>query len=721
MSIARRFAAVFAGFIASLILMAACGGIAMFAVNEAHDRVHDRLAPLDQRHGRMLQLMSAAQSSLRGFEVTGDSEFLDPFTDNRAAYRDTVEEALDRIGSDESLRRGLVEEADAAGRWYADWGDVVLATLEDGDPGALDRPFGQELFDGMVEQHARTSAMVQARIDDALERARFITVFGAVLMIGYIAAIMAVGIGLAFRLRREVVRPMVALRDTLHRLEHQDLGARAPVAGPAELRKLGEAVNQLAELAEQKAAEDQARHETNSMIRSMSSSIREHLDTATLLSVTVDAVGPALGGDHAIVIRVSTELRPAEIIGEWRRHDGIAERLGTDLATPDDLTALVTQAFLSGQVLAVDDVHADDRLGPGVVEYLSGLDVGSLMLAPIAIGDDVTGVLSVSVFDQPRPWTRSQQSIASTVARELANALRLADLFEREQAMVQQLRALDQAKTDFISSVSHELRTPLTSILGYTELLVDGDVGELQDQQRSMMVVVDRNARRLLLLIDDLLTMSRIEANRLTITPSPVPIGALLEAVADTMRPLADAGGQRLTVDVVDGAGTMWADERAIERVLLNLVSNAVKFTPAGGSITLSGGSVAEGVRLAVADTGMGIPLDEQDQLFTRFFRSSTSRAQAVQGTGLGLAIVRHIVEAHLGSVDVMSEPGRGTTLSFVLPPPPPPSPPSEVSAVEPPPPTIDPGNPQPPRLGSSTGPTDVGAEEEQNQPCHES
>ena len=117
-------------------------------------------------------------------------------------------------------------------------------------------------------------------------------------------------------------------------------------------------------------------------------------------------IGPALGGDHAIVIRVSTDRQAGEIVGEWRRHEGIESLVGTTLPTPDEMTELVTATFLSGEVLAIDDVANDSRLHPIVVEHLSGLGVRSLMLAPIGVGDEISGVLSVSNFDVPRPWCR---------------------------------------------------------------------------------------------------------------------------------------------------------------------------------------------------------------------------------------------------------------------------------------------------------------------------
>ena len=564
------------------------------------------------------------------------------------------------------------DERVAALRWFDDWGEPQRESVASGiDSTTVDRGPGVALFGTMIDAHNRAALLIAERINDARDRARLVGVVSAILMIGYVAAVAAASIVVIGRFRRGVVRPLVDLRDTLNRLEAQDLTARASVTGPTEVRQLAEAVNQLAQITEQTTAEQQARFESNRLIRETASSIREHLDSSTLLSVTVEMIGPALGGDHAIVIRVSTDRQPGEILGEWRRHEGVRPLVGTTLSTPDEFTEMVTATFLSGEVLAIDDVANDGRLHPIVVEFLSGLGVTSLMLAAIGIGDEITGVLVVSNFDAPRPWTAFQKSMAGAVGRELARGLRLADLYERERDMVRQLRELDDAKADFLSATSHELRTPLTSILGYTELLVEGDAGQLDDRQRSMMEVIDRNARRLLLLIDDLLTMSRIDAGRLTITPTNVRIGTLLDGVSDAMRPLAGAAGLSLIIPPVDPDATMWADERAIERALLNLASNAIKFTPSGGSVTLRAEPDDGGVHVTVSDTGVGIPLNEQDQLFTRFFRSSESRARAVQGTGLGLAIVRHIVEAHGGTVGVTSEPGRGTDFWFTLPPPP--------------------------------------------------
>jgi PAS domain S-box-containing protein len=237
---------------------------------------------------------------------------------------------------------------------------------------------------------------------------------------------------------------------------------------------------------------------------------------------------------------------------------------------------------------------------------------------------------------------------------------------ERERQVVASLRELDAVKSEFVSTVSHELRTPLSSIAGFTELLID-DLADDEESRRSMLEAVERNAQRLLALVDDLLTVSRIEADRLDLERVPVDVASVVRSAADTVEPLVR--GKNLEFVVVDdGPAVAVGDGRHLERVVLNLLSNAIKATPDGGEITLAVAGTDGTVTVTVADTGIGIPSDELGGLFTRFRRTSNSQREAIQGTGLGLTIVRSIVEAHGGTVDVASEEGAGTTFTVRLP-----------------------------------------------------
>jgi PAS domain S-box-containing protein len=243
-------------------------------------------------------------------------------------------------------------------------------------------------------------------------------------------------------------------------------------------------------------------------------------------------------------------------------------------------------------------------------------------------------------------------------------------------------RATERMKDQFVSLISHELRTPLTSILGYLELVLDDpDLGE---ESRAHLGTVERNAQRLLRLVGDLLFTAQVDAGRFSLQPADVDLADVVRAAEETVRVTAAATGVEVLVDVPDVGLVVHGDAVRLGQACDNLVSNAVKFTPAGGRVTLalrSAWRTADGAvvdapqddavpvaRLAVSDTGIGIPAGEQGQLFARFFRASTARRHAVPGVGLGLAITRAIAAAHDGTLEVASVEGRGTTFTLTLP-----------------------------------------------------
>ncbi len=247
---------------------------------------------------------------------------------------------------------------------------------------------------------------------------------------------------------------------------------------------------------------------------------------------------------------------------------------------------------------------------------------------------------------------------------ELAQETALA----RERQAVEHLHELDRSRQELVASVSHELRTPLTSITGYLALLVDDDVGTLNEDQQRFVTVVQRNADRLLTLIEEILTFSKVESSDFRLDVTPVDLATVLVSVRAAMLPAASAHDVSFSCAVDDTSVVVDGDAAQLERVVLNLAGNAIKFTAAGGKVVLAAHRRGDVVELSVSDTGVGIPLAEQSRLFIPFYRASGARQQEVQGTGLGLAIVHTIVERHGGSVTVSSDEGVGTTVRVMLP-----------------------------------------------------
>jgi two-component system phosphate regulon sensor histidine kinase PhoR len=257
------------------------------------------------------------------------------------------------------------------------------------------------------------------------------------------------------------------------------------------------------------------------------------------------------------------------------------------------------------------------------------------------------------------------QAVDVTERRRVENALTAA--LENERISTDRLRELNRQKDDFVSSVSHELRTPVTSILGYAEELADEELSKLA---HDYVTVIARNARRLAALVEDLLVISRVASSAPVIRPTPVDLGALLTDAIDEVAPLARTRGVTLEWQAPTEPLHLSSEPEYVTRIVINLLSNGIKFTPDGGRVVLTAEPQPDHdrIELRVADSGRGIPPEELDKVFERFYRSSSSGADAVPGTGLGLPIVRTLAEQLGGRVWLTSDGEHGTTAIAQLP-----------------------------------------------------
>ncbi|MGH2366620.1 MAG: ATP-binding protein [Chloroflexota bacterium] len=297
-----------------------------------------------------------------------------------------------------------------------------------------------------------------------------------------------------------------------------------------------------------------------------------------------------------------------------------------------------------------------------------------------AIGVPVPGapnrpgaVLAVPILGSSRPLgvailTREAQAPYGELEVEAANLFAHQAAAALERAY--QAEAIDRMKSEFVSLVSHELRTPLTSIVGYVDLLLEPDAEPLSEEQREFLEVARNNAARLTGLIEDLLDLSRIEAGRIELRLTDLDVAEEATQIAASLHRQIAAKGQTLTVNLPERPPRVKADRARLQQVLVNLLSNAHKYTPDGGAICLDVAATLEGqaVRIAVRDTGIGMSEADLAHLFERFYRARNDATLRERGTGLGLSITKSLVELMGGRMGVQSAPGKGSTFSFTLP-----------------------------------------------------
>ncbi len=282
------------------------------------------------------------------------------------------------------------------------------------------------------------------------------------------------------------------------------------------------------------------------------------------------------------------------------------------------------------------------------------------MLVPIQCEDRTVGLLDLR-RDNDASFHSDRVQFAGQLAGHAAMAIENARLYE-------QVQQANQAKTEFVSLVAHELRTPMTSIRGYAEMLLKGMFGELTPQQRQFIQIIGSNVRRMQIQVSDLQDVSRIETGNLKLEIRPTNLqDALAEALQSTQGQV-EARSQELTVKVPEGLSLVQADPARLTQILINLLSNAYKYTPEGGSIEVSARQQDGYVSCAVSDTGIGMAPKDLAKLFTKFFRSEDPAVRDMPGTGLGLCITKSLVELQGGEMEVESRLGEGTTFTFTMP-----------------------------------------------------
>jgi len=310
----------------------------------------------------------------------------------------------------------------------------------------------------------------------------------------------------------------------------------------------------------------------------------------------------------------------------------------------------------------------------------------SFLTVPIVAKDESIGFILMGNASAYSKATEGDAELLSVLASQIGTAIENTSLYtelfnshqdlerrvrERTQELArlnEELTKLNKVKSDFVSAVSHELRTPLTSIKGYASILMAGKLGDVTPAQKERLQKIDKHSNSLAHLVNNLLDISRIESGKVQMSIKEASIKEVLDSVVDIIAPQVKEKHISLKINIKTKSDKIKVDASQLERVFINLLGNAVKFTPEKGKIVISCQDIKDFVEFSVEDTGIGIPKLDIKSVFEEFFRSDNALDQKVKGTGLGLSLVKKIIEAHNGKIWVDSTLGEGTRFSFTIP-----------------------------------------------------
>ncbi len=407
--------------------------------------------------------------------------------------------------------------------------------------------------------------------------------------------------------------------------------------------------------------------------------------------------------EHPVVIAVPVgEQNSASIIGVLLGEvsgDDLAGHLRSQLGPFDDLYVVDDTGHLIGRAAHRPSEPIDLTKAPVIQQILAGTRVAGELLDPVS--GAVALLTSAPIVVNGKPgWSVVAVQTAGGVESETAGALgqqralrlalvailllgsfafaRIAEASLRQRRLLasaiaqveqksREVEAANRHKSEFLANMSHELRTPLNAIIGFSQVLSQRMFGELNPKQSEYLDDIQASGQHLLAVINDILDLSKVEAGKMELEPTTFSLADALKSVLMMVRERAVAHGISLTDDV-DPAIEMVADQRKIKQVVLNLLTNAVKFTPAGGRVELRASREAGTVTVSVADTGVGIAPADQARVFEEFAQARAAASAEQEGTGLGLSLSRRFVELHGGRMWVASEPGKGSVFTFTVP-----------------------------------------------------
>ncbi len=398
------------------------------------------------------------------------------------------------------------------------------------------------------------------------------------------------------------------------------------------------------------------------LINSITTAIRSSLNPQDIFAAITEELGCALDADGCALSLWTQEDEFVECVGLYERsHEDSPEARLPQSVVPIEGNRVLQHLLETQQPVVIEDLAAQPTWNQDYQPFLH--PSRALLVVPLLSDGRIIGSISLRENDTPRAWHLHEVSLAQAVAAQAAIAVQQARLYQKTRHQAERLLVLDRQKTEFFQNVSHEFRTPLTLMMGPLEGAVNQKRG--LSYERSQMAL--RNCRRLLRLVNQLLDLQRLDERRMQPRFVPCRFASWVGQTLEAFRPYCQRKEIRLR-QRLQGQDLIYLDLDLFDSVLYNLLSNAMKFTPAGGEIEVSVAPGEAGVRLQVRDTGIGISGDRLPQLFDRFYQAEGSVDRTYEGSGLGLALVKELVQLHGAQVQVESQLGQGSCFTVQLP-----------------------------------------------------